>query len=551
MYQAKDTASQNSKLTYEALDSLNKAWFKNWEDAKKQLKDSSAIIKAQINDAYANSIGGYGYGLGVAQDGSKFVSSRAITWDFNRLNEIYRSQPLMAKICDTKSYEMFKAGIDLRSEVPPDRVSYVEKQLRIYDSCLSEAANWGFVYGLGASIIYLAGELNDKSLEKPLDMDLVTPNSFVGLKTVCRWQGIQPKGDDYVSPDNVKDGEARVEDLGEPLYYEVWFLNSNKKYRVHRSRLCIFTGNKLPGIENQIEMGCGVSEIERLWLPMLNYLSTINYVQNMLQISQQRVLFLAEGDRLGLLSEEGQAEFQRAMTQISHNASVNNMLVLDQNDEFEYKGANFANVDKIINAAQEDFAASACMPLNKLFGKSPTGLNNSSKENLTDFYDYILRLQNRILRPNYEKLIPIIYKSKYGEEMPEFSFDFKSLFMPDEQEKALIIDRKTRPLQKAWETNGITLLEYTQELREIGKVCDCFTNITDETVQNITKSGLENARFKDFENGYIVNSELVTDIGTLKRIYKDNIKKAKENKQKTGSNVDNEQEKPLNTKKGE
>ena len=33
-------------------------------------------------------------------------------------------------------------------------------------------------------------------------------------------------------------------------------VNSAVKYKVHRSRLFLFRGNKLPGLENQIEMGC-------------------------------------------------------------------------------------------------------------------------------------------------------------------------------------------------------------------------------------------------------------------------------------------------------
>lgn len=531
----------------QVLDSSNSKKFAEREvkallDTSEKVEESSNLIKARINDAYSNCLGGYGYEHGVAENGANFENSRELSWDFSRINRIYRSQPLVAKIANTISFEMTKAGIDIHCELPPDEISYLEQTLRNYDVSLAESANWGLVFGLGASILYLDGEFNSDALSKPLDMSLVTKNSFKGLKTLVRWQGIMPLYNEFV--DEISDvyGENRAEDLGEPRYYEVWFLNSAVKYKVHRSRLFLFRGNKLPGLENQIEMGCGVSIVERLWLPLLNYLATINYVQNMLQISQQRVLFLAEGDRIGQSSEEGQREFQRSMTLISKNASVNNMLVLDQNDEFDYKSANFSNLDKIIQTAQEDFSAAANMPLNKLFGKSPTGLNNSSKENLIDFYDFISREQNMQLRPVYERLIPIIYKSKYGKDIPEFSFDFKSLFMPDEQEKALIIDRKTRPVQKAWETNAIRLIDYLQELREIGKVTDCFTNITDDTLSAIKKNNLENARFCDFSNGYIINGEMITDIGTLKKMYKDKQKqlKIKGDGKKNEKNVDND-----------
>lgn len=495
----------------------------------------SNIIRSQINDAYQNMFGGYGYKEGVAQLAG-FPDSREISWNFDRINKIIRSEPLIDKIASTWANEMVKNGIDLRMGQSPDEVAYVEQEIKNINSTLGEAAKWGFLYGLCACIIYLDGEFNETALQKPLDMELITENSFKGLKTVIRWQGIMPRGGEYVSSLSIEHGITDPEELGEPLYYDVWFLNESKKYKVHRSRLIIFDGLKLPGIENQIEMGAGVSLVERIWVPYLYYKGTIDYIQNMLQLSQQRVLFLAEGDRIGLLSEQGQADFQRAMSQIAHNADTNNMLVLDQNDEFEYKSANFANLDRIINAAQEDFAASAYMPLNKLFGKSPTGLNNSSKENLTDFYDVIYRFQNIYMRKAYKKLIPIIYKSKYGKDIGDFSFDFKSLFMPDEQEKALIIDRKTRPLQKAWESNAMTLLDYLEELKEIGKTSDCFTNINDDTISYIKSHNLENTRISDYENGYIINSQFVSNLGELKKIYKEKLKGGNKNNEK---NVDN------------
>lgn len=510
-------------------------FWKNFADSK----ESSTILKASINDAYQNLLGEYGEGQGVAQKGANFTDSRQISWDFNRLNRIYRSQPLVAKISTTWANEMVKSGIDLRCEIDTNKVSRVEQLIKLHNNSLSNGANWGFIFGLSACLIYLKGEFNETALSQPLDIELIRKGDFLGLKTIIRWQGIMPRGDEFVDKLSPETGATNPEELGEPLFYEVWFLNSTKKYKVHRSRLIIFNGLKLPGIENQVELGAGVSLVERIWLPLLNYLATINYVQNMLQISQQRVLYLAEGDRIGLQSDEGQAQFQQTMHQMARNTDVYNMLVLDQNDEFDYKSANFSNLDRIIQSAQEDLAAAANMPLNKLFGKSPTGLNNSSKENLIDFYDYISRLQNMYMRPAYEKLIPIIYKSEYGEDIGEFSFDFKSLFMPDEEEKSLIIDRKTRPLQKAWETNAITLLSYMKELKDIGKVSDCFTNITDEDINYIISNGLEYCRYSDFENGYIVNSQFLTSVKDLKKKFNDNSKQKDKNNLKNKNNDEN------------
>lgn len=495
----------------------NNALLKN--DKKYKIDDNNYKV---AKDAYTNPFAQYGYGTTEVSNAGEFLPTRNLTWNFIRINNIYRSQPLVAKISKTWAYEQVKSGIDFQlHEKDPSINQFIENEIQKYSRELADEANWGYVYGLSAGVILIDGECNEESMREPLDIKKITKDSFLGLKTVVRWQGIIPDGIRNVDFDDLKDGVCSADDLGEPLYYNVTF-NNDSTYKVHRSRLLIFRGERLAGIEEKIERGCGVSLVERLYLPLMNYQATINYVLKMLQNSQERVLYTTTGDRVALMSEEGQAQYEAKMQSIAHNQNTQSLVVLDEDDEMAFLGANFSNLDKIIQCAQEDFAASGYMPLNKLFGKSPTGMNSSSKENLTDFYDFVERERSGDMQKNINTLIKIIYKSKYGKEIGDYSFKFKSLWIPTEDEKALIIDRKMRPVEKAWESNAITLSEYLTEASNIGKISDSFMSLTENTFKELKANGLENARYSDMAT-FVINGKFIDNEKVLKRLYKEKI----------------------------
>ena len=450
-----------------------------------------------LKDAYTNPSAGYGYESGSPQESGQYVSARGLTRDFINLNQAYRGDAMFSKIIDMYAGEMLKQGIEIRCDLPTGEIQKIEYNLRKLTQDLFSAIKWSDLYGLSVALPIIKGKFNQEAFRKPFDIDDVQKGDFMGLKVLPKWQGVMPLTDKLVTTPipNVINGN----EIGKPLYYDVWITNTGKHFTVHRSWLLIFVTNELPGIENDIEQHGGVSVYERLDLALKNYNATINYIMSLLQMSTQRVLKLEGMTGLEQMSKEGQERFKQRMEQLGRAARIWNVLVLGEDDEFDYKAAQFNGLSSLALVSQENLSASAIIPLNKLFGKSPSGLNNSSEENLTDFYDFIKRRQEYILRENYDKLIPLIYRHCYGKEMPDYEFEFKSLWTINEQDKALILERKARSVEKAWATNAITLREYLLELKELGRVTDAYTNITDDYIKEIESSGVGKYRIVDFE----------------------------------------------------
>lgn len=121
------------------------------------------------------------------------------------------------------------------------------------------------------------------------------------------------------------------------------------------------------------------------------------------------------------------------------NLSENNFgkLILRDDEEYINSITPIAGYDKIQAQAYETIAASARIPINKLFGQTPTGLNNSGAYDLQSFYDTIQGFQNTTLKPFIERILKIIANEIEFNGNIEFVFENPmKLSALDESQKA-------------------------------------------------------------------------------------------------------------------
>ena len=92
------------------------------------------------------------------------------------------------------------------------------------------------------------------------------------------------------------------------------------------------------------------------------------------------------------------------------NMSENNLgkLVLRDDEDLINIITPLSGYDKIQAQAYEAIAAAAGIPINKLFGQTPTGLNNNGLYDLQSFYDTIQGYQNTTILPFIEKILNIL-----------------------------------------------------------------------------------------------------------------------------------------------
>src|SRR6266567_8059011 len=118
------------------------------------------------------------------------------------------------------------------------------------------------------------------------------------------------------------------------------------------------------------------------------------------------------------------------------------MALNKETEEFENVSASLGTLDQLQAQTQEHMAAIARIPLVKLLGIQPAGLNASSEGEIRVFYDSISASQEAHARDILETLIGFVQLSEFGEIDPDITFEFKGLWQLDDAGKSAVVKTK-------------------------------------------------------------------------------------------------------------
>jgi phage-related protein (TIGR01555 family) len=105
-------------------------------------------------------------------------------------------------------------------------------------------------------------------------------------------------------------------------------------------------------------------------------------------------------------------------------------------EEFFQFNTPLAGLDKLQAQAQEQQSSVSSIPLVKLLGITPAGLNADSDGEIRVFYDDVNSKQESQIRPPLKKIIDVIQLSEFGDIDPDIDFEFVPLYQLSEAEKA-------------------------------------------------------------------------------------------------------------------
>lgn len=126
----------------------------------------------------------------------------------------------------------------------------------------------------------------------------------------------------------------------------------------------------------------------------------------------------------------------RAMLFAKYKNNQNVMLTDKENEEFFQLNTPLSTLDALQAQSQEQMAAPAKMPLVKMFGQTPSGLNASSDGEIRVYYDHIAALQNAHILPQMRVILRLVQLSLYGKVDENIDFQFNSLYQLTAQEQA-------------------------------------------------------------------------------------------------------------------
>lgn len=441
---------------------------------------ASQPIRSRALDAFSNVLARLGAGTPNLLEGTEYSLQR-MSRDFNTLNALYRESWIVRRIIDVIPADMLKNWITITSGLNPDvekRLSLTLRRTQLIDK-IKRGMQWGRLYGGALGVMLVKHQGYD--LSQPLQLDWIMPGDFAGLLIFDRWNGVNPSSElieDISDPD-----------YGFPKYYTVTDLAGGGSVKIHHSRVVRFTGNELPFWEEIAEMQWGASVVESIFDELRKRDNVSWNIAQLTFMANIRVLKMQDlGQLLAATDSESQAELLRTLE--AQNMLLNNMgmQVMDAADGLETHQYTFGGLADCYQQFIMDISGAAEIPVTRLFGRSPSGLNATGESDLQNYYDMIAEKQESYLRPILNKVLPPFIISTLGSLPDDFDFEFDPVAEPTDKERADLAKCGTDNVVAAYNAGLISQRTALKELKQQSERTGVWTNITDEDIERASDS---------------------------------------------------------------
>lgn len=368
---------------------------------------------------------------GIQSWANGFALSGFFTEGITFLGYAYLSElaqrPEYRVISETIASEMTRKWIRFTShegEDKSDRIKELEaefKRLNVRDLFCRAAEQDGF-FGRGHIYIDTGETDNPDELAKPIGTgwDKLSVAKFAkkpieALRTV---EAVWCYPTDYNSNDPLKDNWYRP---------DKWYVQAKI---VHATRLITFIGREVPDLLKPTYSFGGLS-LSQMCKPYVdNWLETRQSVNDIISMFS---VFVLGTNLQASLQIDGDQLFKRAELFNLLRSNRGLMMIDKDNEEFQNVSASLSGLEMLQAQAQEHMASVSHIPLVKLLGTQPAGLNASSEGELRSFYDYIHSFQEHLFRHPLHRLMGLVMISLWGEPDDGIDFEFEKLWGLDEK----------------------------------------------------------------------------------------------------------------------
>ena len=426
-----------------------------------------------VHDAFSNPTYRLGAGTQNPIEATQYPLTR-MTDNYALLNSLYRSNWVVQNVVQIIPDDMLREWYTITGITPEDAQAIVrcERSTQIRNR-LADGLRWGRLYGGAGGIILIRG--HEDRMDTPLDLNEVLPDTFTGLYIFDRWSGISPSMtlvEDMSDPD-----------FGLPEYYEVISNEMNITAKIHHSRVVRFVGRELPYMEKLAELWWGESEVEALYQDVVKH---DNVAYNMAALTFHANVDTMEIDNLdqlfGLSSSEQQKRFWNLMQAQSVVKSNFGTRLVNKGDNMTSTQYTFAGLKDVYDAMALELSGASRIPMTKLFGRAPSGMNATGHSDLQNYYDYIDTLRESKLRPVLERLMPIMCMSAFGAVPEGMDIVFPPLWSPSAKETAEIAEKKVSAIIAAFQAGLLTQGQAQFELKSLTQTTGLFDGIPEEAV---------------------------------------------------------------------
>lgn len=394
-----------------------------------------------VNDgAYVNFVSNLNTSRDKSSHGHFAKETNLTDYDFEAVYQDW----LAKKIVNRPVLDMLRAGWYFTGLEDGQilKISDEIKRLRLVER-LAKLLIWSRLYGRAYLVFGLADGL---SLDQPFDIEKLRQGGLQFF-TVLKKSKVQPLNQEYV-PLELSAGEPE-----QPMYYQISNGNGNQS-KIHHSRImCVKHGDE------------GESLLLAIYYTLRNYIATNAGAASL--VHEAKVDVIRMPDLMMNIVNRAKETMER-FGAAALLKSINGMLVIDKNEEYESKSYTFGGLPDLMREFGQQTSGAADMPYTLLFGQTTSGLNNSGEFDLRSYYDRVNTEQNWTLRPILERIFPVIFKSLFGVIPTGFNFVFYPLWQLDVKTRSEVEKNNTERDIKYLEKGIITEAMIAKQLQQDG-----------------------------------------------------------------------------------
>jgi hypothetical protein len=382
--------------------------FENFFNKKEPIK----TIKTDGVENILTGLGRYGRDANTA---TMFTQDALL--DQYTLEGLYSSSGIARRLIDMVPDEALKRGIDCDEEL------YAELERLNAFKALTDLAKDARLYG-GAIILLLA---------KDGEEDLAMPLREAGLKSIERLAVFDRYACVITSDDY--DSDPYSESFGQVKTYNLR-LKSGKYLKVHSSRVIRLDGDRLPETPLRNNNYWHASSLQGAYTSILSYLSAQGFSDIIIKEWGLTILKVE-----GLFESYGngaESKISGRLYDANLSKSLMNMILLDADSEsFERQFSNVSGYSDLMLRTMELVSANSGIPMTKLFGRSPEGMNATGEGDFVQWAGAVQAYQMQTLQPAINRLVEVLTLQQDWQDKPDdIAWNWPSLKPLDDQQLA-------------------------------------------------------------------------------------------------------------------
>jgi phage-related protein (TIGR01555 family) len=309
----------------------------------------------------------------------------------------YATSWLPRKIVDIPALDACRKWRDWQAKKPQIAAIEEEEQRLNVKGKILEAVKKGRLFG-GAAVYIGTGE-PEAEISRPLDVERIKKGGVRYLNVMTRRQ--LKAGEIDRNPESDWYGKPRDYTLSGA---------TGQQIIIHPSRLVLFSGAMPADDEMTAYQGWGDSVLQSTLHAIKNADSTAGNIASLIFEAKIDIIKVPN-----FSASIGNPAYEDAVlrryTLANTIKGINGTLILDAEEEYESKSAQLGGLTDILMAFMQIVSGAADIPVTRLLGQSPAGMNSTGSSDMKNYHDRIQSMQELEMQPAMRRLDEALERS--------------------------------------------------------------------------------------------------------------------------------------------